>query len=167
MITATSCLTCHKLHGKGLDVGPDLTGVGRADMDALLSNVLAPNQIIGHGYELVEVDTKDGRTVTGRMTENSDVQVKLVQTAGIENVVAKEDVKALRVTDKSVMPEGFEHLPDADFRNMIWYLLNPPEDNRPMTDALRKELIITTTTCGLMQYHRYCKLFVRLFFNRS
>ena len=39
------------------------------------------------------------------------------------------------------MPEGLEQMPEADFRNLIWYLLNPPEDKRPWTPALRHELI--------------------------
>jgi hypothetical protein len=29
---------------------------------------------------------------------------------------------------------------DADFRDLIWYLLNPPGDNRAWTPALRREL---------------------------
>ena len=39
------------------------------------------------------------------------------------------------------MPEGLEQMPDPDFRNLIWYILNPPQDNRPLTPQLRKELI--------------------------
>jgi hypothetical protein len=38
------------------------------------------------------------------------------------------------------MPEGLEQMPDADFRNLIWYILNPPQQNRPMTPQLWKEL---------------------------
>jgi hypothetical protein len=47
----------------------------------------------------------------------------------------------MRVSELSVMPEGLEQMPDEDFRNMIWYILNPPQDNRPMTPTLRRELI--------------------------
>jgi hypothetical protein len=39
------------------------------------------------------------------------------------------------------MPEGLEQIPDDDFRNLIWFILNPPQDNRPWSPALRKELI--------------------------
>jgi len=39
------------------------------------------------------------------------------------------------------MPEGLEQMPESDFRNLIWYILNPPQDHRPWTPALRKELI--------------------------
>lgn len=39
------------------------------------------------------------------------------------------------------MPEGLEQMPDKEFRDLIWFLLNPPQDNRPWTPALRKELL--------------------------
>ena len=65
-IARKTCFVCHKLYGEGADVGPDLTGVGRSTLDALLANVIDPNQVIGKGYENVEVETKDGRSVSGR-----------------------------------------------------------------------------------------------------
>ncbi len=135
------CFVCHKLHGEGAEVGPDLTGVGRSSLDALLANVIDPNQIIGKGYENVEVETKDGRLVSGRLVEETETRVKLLSAGPKEEVVARSDIAKLRVSEMSVMPEGLEQMPDADFRNLIWYILNPPQDNRPMTPALRRELI--------------------------
>jgi putative membrane-bound dehydrogenase-like protein len=139
-VAKLACFTCHKLHGEGAEVGPDLTGVGRSSLDALLANVIDPNQIIGAGYENVEVETKDGRTVAGRMVENTDSRVRLLQTGPKEEVISKSDVKSLRVSELSVMPEGLEQLPDADFRNLIWFILAPPQDG-PLTDEKRKALI--------------------------
>jgi hypothetical protein len=34
----------------------------------------------------------------------------------------------MRVSELSVMPEGLEQMPDADFRNLILYILNPPQE---------------------------------------
>lgn len=140
-IAKKTCLTCHKLHGEGADVGPDLTGVGRSTLDALLANIIDPNQIIGKGYENVEVETKDGRNVSGRLVEDTDTRVRLLAAGPKEEVIAKSDIASMRVSELSVMPEGLEQMPDEDFRNMIWYLLNPPQDNRPMTPELRRALI--------------------------
>ena len=136
-----SCLTCHKLHGEGAEVGPDLTGVGRSTLDALLANVIDPNQVIGKGYENVEVETRDGRAISGRLVENTQARIKLLSAGPKEDVIAKSEIASMRVSELSVMPEGLEQIPDADFRNLIWYILNPPQDNRPMTPQLRKELI--------------------------
>ncbi len=127
------CFTCHKLHGEGADIGPDLTGVGRSSLDALLANIIDPNQIIGAGYEMVEITTKDDRSVSGRMVENTDTRVRLLSAGPKEDVVARSDIAKLRVSELSVMPEGMEQMPDADFRNLIAYLLNPPGDKAPFS----------------------------------
>ncbi|HEX7859534.1 MAG TPA: PVC-type heme-binding CxxCH protein [Verrucomicrobiae bacterium] len=131
-VAQRTCLTCHKLHNEGSEVGPDLTGVGRSSLDALLANVIDPNQLIGAGYENVEVTLKDDRTVAGRMIENSDARIRLLVLGGKEEVIAKSDIENLRVSELSVMPEGLEQMPDEDFRNLIWYILNPPQDDKPI-----------------------------------
>jgi putative membrane-bound dehydrogenase-like protein len=140
-VTEQLCLVCHKLHGEGMEVGPDLTGVGRATLDSLLAHIINPNQIIGKGYENVEVGTYDDRVVSGRLIEETDALVRLLVIGGREEVIARSDIESLSVSELSVMPEGLEQIPDADFRDMIWYLLNPPQDNRPMTPELRRQLI--------------------------
>lgn len=131
-IAQRTCFTCHKLHGEGTEVGPDLTGVGRSSLDALLANVIDPNQLIGAGYENVEVTLKDDRTVAGRMIENTDARVRILLLGGKEEVIAKSQIENLRVSELSVMPEGLEQMPDEDFRNLIWFILNPPEDDKPI-----------------------------------
>jgi len=110
---------CHKFHGEGADVGPDLTGVGRSSLDALLANVIDPNQVIGKGYENTEVETKDGRTVNGRIVEDTDTRIKLLSAGPKEEVIAKSEIARMRTSELSLMPEGLEQMPEADFRNLI------------------------------------------------
>src|SRR5205814_3981669 len=88
-IAKKTCFVCHKLYGEGAEVGPDLTGVGRSTLDALLANVIDPNQVIGKGYENVDIETKDGRNVAGRLVENTDSRVKLLSSGPKEEVIAK------------------------------------------------------------------------------
>ena len=140
-LAETVCLVCHQLHGKGASVGPDLTGVGRSNLDALLANVINPNQIIGAGYENVIVETHDDRTFSGRVIEETETYVKLLAAGPLEQVVRKKDIASRETTPSSLMPEGLEQMPDQDFRDLIWYVLNPPEDGRRMTPALRRELV--------------------------
>jgi putative heme-binding domain-containing protein len=146
-VARRTCFVCHKMHGEGTDIGPDLTGVGRSTLDALLHNVIDPNEVIGNGYETVEVEVKDGTTYTGRLVEETDSRIKLVNAGPVEHVVAKSDIAMAngkpKITKKelSLMPEGLEQIPDKDFRDLILFILNPPGDNRPWTHALRKELM--------------------------
>ena len=146
-VAQRTCFVCHKMYGEGADVGPDLTGVGRSSLDALLHNVIDPNEVIGNGFETTEVTLKDDSTVSGRVVEETDTRIKLVASGPMEHTIAKSDIKvvngkpAIRKTELSLMPEGLEQIPDADFRDLIMYVLNPPGDQRPWTQALRKELI--------------------------
>jgi len=139
-IAKKTCLVCHQFHGEGAEIGPDLTGVGRSTLDALLHHVINPNEVIGKGYENVEVETRDGRIVSGRLVENTDTRVKILSSGPKEDVVAKSEIVNLRVSELSVMPEGLEQMSDADFRNLIWYILNPPQDDKPLTPEYRRQL---------------------------
>lgn len=138
-IARKTCFVCHKLHGEGAEVGPDLTGVGRSSLDALLANVIDPNQVVGAGYEQVEVETRDDRVIAGRLVENTANRVRLLLQGPKEEVVAKSDIRSQRTLETSVMPEGLEQMPDADFRNLIWFLLAPPQEG-PLTPQKRDAL---------------------------
>jgi putative heme-binding domain-containing protein len=124
-----NCAVCHSLNGEGanLPVGPDLTGVGRGTLDLLLNNVIDPDQIIGAGYENTVIDTNEGDTKTGRLVEETDQYVKLLAAGPREDVIPKRDIKERRLSNKSVMPEGFDQiLKDDEFRDLIRFVLEAP-----------------------------------------
>lgn len=139
MFTST-CMVCHEFHGGGQKVGPDLIGSGRSNLDAILANVIDPNQIIGNGYENFTVSTKDGRTLAGRVVEDTPSHVKLLGAAGATQIVPRDQVATLTNTKQSLMPMGFGNLPDTAFRDLIWYVLAPPEEG-PLTKE-KKDLLI-------------------------
>ena len=64
------------------------SGVGRSSLDALLANVIDPNLVVGKGYENVEVETKDGRSLSGRLVEDTATRVKLLSAGPKEEVLA-------------------------------------------------------------------------------
>jgi putative membrane-bound dehydrogenase-like protein len=139
MFTAT-CMICHEFHGGGQKVGPDLIGSGRSNLDALLANVIDPNQIIGNGYENISVSTKDGRALAGRIVEDTPGHVKLLGAGGAAQIVSRDQIATLTNTKQSLMPMGFGNLPDTAFRDLIWYILAPPEEG-PLTPEKKKLLI--------------------------
>ena len=151
LIATKTCLVCHKLYGEGAEVGPDLTGVGRSSLESLLHNVINPNEIIGKGYENVEVETKDNQTFSGRMIERTEIRVKLLMAGSNEMILDMASIKAVRVTENSAMPEGLDQMPDADFRNLIWYILAPPQEGKPLTPERRRELLGETGTSAGLQ----------------
>ncbi len=143
-IFATTCATCHKFHGGGQEVGPELIGSGRSSLDALLNNVIDPNQIIGNGYENFTVTTTDGRTLAGRVIEDTPTQMTLLGIGGVRAVVPRAEIKDAVNTRQSLMPMGFGELPDEAFRDLVWYILAPPEEG-PLTKE-KKDALATPVT---------------------
>lgn len=139
-----ACATCHEFHGGGHKVGPELIGSGRSSLDALLNNVIDPNQIIGNGYQNIVLTTRDGRTLSGRLIENSPVRVRLLGIGGHEEVVARDRIEHLEDTGVSLMPAGFGELPDDQFRDLMWFILAPPEEG-PLSRKKKEALAAPVT----------------------
>ena len=142
LIFTSTCATCHKFHGGGQEVGPELIGSGRSNLDAILANVIDPNQIIGNGYENFIVTTKDGRAVAGRVIEDTPTQMTLLGIGGVKTVVPRTDIQNTENTHQSLMPMGFGGLPADQFRDLIWYILAPPEEG-PLTKEKKESLTLS------------------------
>src|SRR5260370_30699368 len=91
------CAQCHKIHGEGQDVGPDITSNGRATFDQLLSNVFDPSLVIGAGYQAVTVTTAKGRSLTGLLVEDTSQRVVLKMQGGKVETIARRDVDEVTV----------------------------------------------------------------------
>lgn len=102
------CGQCHKLHGNGQEVGPDITLNGRSNFDQLLSNVFDPSLVIGASYQARTVLTTDGRVITGLLAEDNAQRVVLKVQGGKLETIARADIEALKVSELSLMPEQLE-----------------------------------------------------------
>jgi putative heme-binding domain-containing protein len=117
-----SCVACHRLFDAGGEVGPDLTGSDRANLDYILENVLDPSASVGREFRLTTIATTDGRLLSGIIREQSD-KALVVQTVNERVVLPREDVEELKASDASMMPEGlFEKLAPEEVRDLIAYL---------------------------------------------
>lgn len=102
------CGQCHKLHGNGQEVGPDITLNGRSNFDQLLSNVFDPSLVIGASYQARTVLTNDGRVITGLLAEDNAQRVVLKVQGGKLETIARGDIEAMKVSELSLMPEQLE-----------------------------------------------------------
>jgi putative heme-binding domain-containing protein len=107
-VFTTACASCHKLHGDGEDVGPDITANGRSDFEQLLSNVFDPSLVIGSAYQAVTVATKKGQIVTGLLVEDNAHRVVLKQQGAQLTALSRDDVEEVTISKVSLMPEGVE-----------------------------------------------------------
>ncbi|MEZ5387480.1 MAG: HEAT repeat domain-containing protein, partial [Prosthecobacter sp.] len=122
LYTAT-CGQCHKLFGEGQNVGPDITGSNRADLNYLLENVLDPNAVIGKAYQLNIFTMKDGRVMSGVIKDENPAAVKIAMMGGVEFTLPQADIAKREVSKLSTMPEGlFDALPKESVIDLVKYL---------------------------------------------
>jgi putative heme-binding domain-containing protein len=117
-----TCAQCHRLFGEGADVGPDLTGSNRKNIDYILENVVDPNAVVARDYKLNVIATKNGRVISGIIRERSD-KALVIQTANELVTLPLEEVDEQKESPASMMPEGiFEKLTDDEVRDLVAYL---------------------------------------------
>lgn len=120
-----SCALCHRLFDSGADIGPELTGANRTDVDYLLQNILDPNALIGKDYQSATIETGDGRILVG-MIRGEDANAITLKTLAGAIVVPRGDVKSVAVSEVSMMPEGLlAALPIEHVRDLFAYLGSP------------------------------------------
>jgi len=125
------CGQCHKIHGEGQEVGPDITGSGRNDFIQLLSNVFDPSLVIGVAYQARQVRTSKGQVLTGLVAEESDKRVVLKLQGGKLEIVPTDEIEDMKTSELSLMPEGLEkQLQPEEIRDLFAFLIldKPPTD---------------------------------------
>ncbi len=102
------CGQCHKLHGEGQEVGPDITLNGRNSFEQTVVERVRPSLVIGAAYQARIVETKDGRTLTGLVTEDSPQRIVLKVQGGKQEIIPRDQVDESAESKISLMPEGLE-----------------------------------------------------------
>ncbi len=101
-----TCGQCHAFHGRGADIGPDLTAVRQKyGPEALLDAMLNPSAGIAFGYETWLVETKDEELYTGFIVRDGD-EVVLRDTTGRRHSIPKDEIAARARQTVSAMPDG-------------------------------------------------------------
>jgi putative membrane-bound dehydrogenase-like protein len=130
-VFAKTCATCHRLFGTGAEIGPDLTGAGRKDLDYLLTNVVDPSAVVSKDFQVTALALRDGRVVTGIVTAETE-QTVTVQTATARVTIPKTDVEGREPSTQSLMPDGLLQPLTADqVRDLIAYLMADAQVDLP------------------------------------
>ena len=118
-----TCGTCHKLFDKGGDIGPDLTGYDRRNVNDLVMNTVDPNADIREGYVNYQVITVDGRTLAGTIAARSSEAITLQPPGGEAIMLNADQIREMKAQTTSLMPERLlDQLTDQQIRDIFAYL---------------------------------------------
>ena len=128
-----TCATCHKLHGSGAAVGPDLTGAERKNRELLVQNIVDPSAVIRQEFMTHIAETKDGQVLTGLLAESTADTITLVDSKNQRTVLRRSDLEELKESPVSLMPEKLlDDLTDQQIRDLVAYL-QTENDRQPRT----------------------------------
>jgi putative heme-binding domain-containing protein len=122
---AALCTACHRIHGEGASIGPDLSKVGATGREFLLRSILTPNAAIAPEYRLFRVELAGGTTREGFLVQDEDDTV-ILRVPGVEDErIPPDQLRKGEFVHRSLMPEGLEanFTPDQ-WADLMAYLMS-------------------------------------------
>jgi putative membrane-bound dehydrogenase-like protein len=117
------CAACHAFSNAGGRPGPDLSGLRNQPADAILLHTIVPEYEIAPGYDSYIVDTRDGRTIFGRLESEAPNSLTLREASSQPHVILRTDVVRMSAAKSSLMPNELERgLSDQELADLIAYL---------------------------------------------
>lgn len=103
------CFACHRSGEEGVsDIGPNLATVKAWEREQILTNILDPNREVSPDFIEYLVERQDGTVVSGTLVSETDAALLLKRPDGSRESVSRRDIKQIRHSGHSAMPEGLE-----------------------------------------------------------
>jgi putative heme-binding domain-containing protein len=104
--TVVQCRSCHRIDGKGTEIGPDLDAIGKKyDRGQLLESILEPSKKIDPKYTTWLVETNSGKLYTGLMQQRGDDGVVLKDAQNKTHRIPADEIDGVFPQTKSIMPD--------------------------------------------------------------
>lgn len=116
-----NCSSCHMVFGEGSAIGPDLSNVGSTNTAVELKRTLShPELFITPGYQLVDVQLKNGTKLRGFARGRTNFDIQLQDLQGEFHLLNDSEIVTITEEAGSVMKPfaGSE----ADRNNLLAYL---------------------------------------------
>jgi cytochrome c oxidase cbb3-type subunit III len=119
-----NCSSCHRVNGRGGELGPDLSRIGSGRPRAgLLGKLRGSSDFIRTGYEPVTLVTKDGERIRGVKKNEDEFSIQIMDTRERLQGYLKADLASFMIEKQSLMPVyGADRLSDRDLDDLLQYL---------------------------------------------
>jgi putative heme-binding domain-containing protein len=117
------CATCHRSHGIGSTVGPDLDAEFQRAPEIILRDILFPSEAARPGYETIHAKTHRGESLLGITASDSPTSITLKLPGGVERTLLRKRADIRNVRNVSLMPAGLgDALQPEQIANIIAFL---------------------------------------------
>ncbi|HBH52373.1 MAG TPA: hypothetical protein DDY91_10815 [Planctomycetaceae bacterium] len=104
--TTILCRNCHRIGDQGVELGPDLSVIGKKYTRAqILENILEPSRTIEPRYLTYVVETKAGKLHSGLLTQRTAEEIVLRDVENKEHRIPAAEIESVTPQQKSIMPE--------------------------------------------------------------
>ncbi len=118
-----ACARCHRAEGRGQEIGPDLSTIGRTERRSILESLLQPSNNVAPHYQAWVLATADGRLRTGMLVHTNLDEYTYLDEKGDQFKLNTRDIVESRPAPQSIMPEGLvDLLTDQEVRDLLAYL---------------------------------------------
>jgi putative membrane-bound dehydrogenase-like protein len=120
----SSCITCHRVNDKGVDLGPALSEIGdKLARDAIYEAILDPSASIAFGYDAWEITLKSGDEAGGIIVSETEDELMIKDAKAIATRIKKQDIASRKKLKTSLMPAGLQQtMSTQDLVDLVGYL---------------------------------------------
>jgi putative membrane-bound dehydrogenase-like protein len=119
------CFRCHEFEGRGYQIGPDLTNIGRSmTRERLVQSITDPSREIAPMFTNWSILTTDGDVKTGvHVGDEVDGRMNYADQNGRVFHIHPNDIDRRQPSNQSVMPAGLaENLTAQELRDLLAFL---------------------------------------------
>lgn len=120
----TNCAGCHRVSGRGGQLGPDLTSIGSArSRQSLAQKIRGARGSIRRGFEPVTIVTRDGQRIRGVRKNEDEFSIQIMDVTERLQGFLKANVAQVTAEERSLMPVyGLDRFSERELDDLLRYL---------------------------------------------